>query len=73
MKIDFRPVSLVLDDEARLVEIDGRLLAVITLHDAQDVGSSVHVEAYFHGDAPDTFDSLEAMEFWIRSNYGRIG
>lgn len=73
MKIEFKPVSLVIDDEARLVEIDGRLLAIVTLQNASDVGSPVHVEAYFHGDAPDTFDSLEAMERWIGSNYGRIG
>lgn len=73
MKIEFKPVSLVIDDEARLVEVDGRLLAVVTLHDTRDVGAPVHVEAYFFGDAPNTFDSLDAMEYWIRSNHGRIG
>jgi len=73
MKIDFKPVTLMIDDEARLVEVDGRLLAIVTLHDAADVGAPVHVEAYFHGDAPHTFDSLDAMEIWIRSNQGRIG
>lgn len=73
MKIEFKPVTLVIDDEARLVEVDGRLLAVVTLHDALDVGAPVHVEAYFHGDAPNTFDSLDAMEYWIRSNHGHIG
>lgn len=73
MKVEFTPVRLAIDDEARLVTVDDRLLAVITLHDVSAVGTPVHVEAYFQGDAPDTFESLDAMEYWIRSTQGRIG
>ncbi len=73
MRVEFKPVTLAIDDEARLVEVDGRLLAVVTLHDAEDAGAPVHVEAYFFGEAPNTFDSLDAMAHWITSNHGRIG
>lgn len=66
MHIDFVPVVLVLDDKARLVYRDGRLLAVITLQSLEGARDLVHVEAYFEGDAPATFASLENMESWIR-------
>lgn len=74
MQIRFEPIRLTLDDEARLVFLDDRLLAVITLQqDEQMAGGSVHVEAYFKGDAPDVFDTLEGMEQWIAANADLIG
>ena len=71
MKVKFVPVRLAIDDEARLVYVDDRLLAVVTLHEKQTTGAPVHVESYFCGDAPDTFDSLDALDTWIRTP--RIG
>lgn len=72
MLIDFVPVRLVLDEEARLVYRDGRLLAVITFQEADLDGNTVHVEAHFEGDAPATFPSVEAMETWIRRSAGKL-
>lgn len=68
MNITLEPVELTLDDEARLVYLDGRLLAVVTLQDKKEVGAGVHVEAFFHAEAPQTFESVEVMEMWIRSH-----
>lgn len=66
MNIRFEPVLTPFEDEARLVYVDDRLVAVITLHGPNpDVGGSVHVEAYFKGDAPKMFESLEAMKKWM--------
>lgn len=68
MKVEFKQVRLAIDDEARLVELDGRLPGIVTLHDAGEFGPLVHVETYFRGDAPDTFKSLADMEAWIHSS-----
>jgi len=73
MRIEFTPIRLVIEDEARLVYVDDRLLAVVTLHDKRTMGAPIHMEAYFCGDAPDTFDSLEALELWIHANHNRLG
>jgi hypothetical protein len=65
MVIRIEPVRLALDDEARLVYADERLLAVITLQDASLVGGRVHVEALFGGDSPKMFDTLEDFINWV--------
>jgi len=73
MTIEFPPVRLTIDDEARLVYVDDGLRGVVTLHDEQTMRAPVHMEAYFCGDAPDTFDSLEPLEIWIRETRNTLG
>lgn len=73
MTVAFKPVRLAIDDEARLVERDGRLLGIVTLHDAGEIGAQVHVEVYFGGDAPDTFKSLDEMAAWIDGAHRTAG